>query len=74
MKKFYTKHFEIYWEGKWIRPFRLKDVFVYREPTEATITEITYTHLQTSIMKWTVCGFGALRKKHLLSEKNPMYL
>lgn len=47
MKKFYTKHFEIQWEGRWIRPFRLKDDYVYLTTEEALPQETMYYHFET---------------------------
>lgn len=47
MKKFYTKHFEIQWEGKWIRPFRLQDNYVYLTAEEALPQETLYYKFET---------------------------
>ena len=74
MKKFYTRHFEIYWKGKWIRPFRLKDVFVYREPTEVAITEITYTHFKNFYNEMGGLRSWGFEKKTSLIRKKPYVL
>lgn len=47
MKKFYTKHFEIQWKDRWIRPFRLQDDYVYLTAEEALPQETMYYHFET---------------------------
>ena len=47
MKKFYTKHFEIQWKDRWIRPFRLQDDYVYLTAEEALPQETLYYKFET---------------------------
>lgn len=74
MKKFYTKHFEIYWKGLWIRPFRLRETIKYLTSEEAQIIErqyVKFDNFYTEMVGMSTWGF---ERKQTLFRKRPYIL
>lgn len=74
MKQFYTKHFEIYWKGLWIRPFRLRETIKYRDPEEVQIIERQYTNFRNFYIE--MCGMSSwgFEQKRTFFRKRPYIL
>lgn len=74
MKKFYTKHFEIYWKGKWIRPFRLRDCIKYLDPKEAETAERQYINFDNFYNEMWGMSFWGFERKETFFRKRPYVL
>ena len=74
MKKFYTKHFEIYWKDRWVHPFRLRETIKYLTPEEAQIVERQYTHFNNFYIE--MCGMSSwgFEQKQTFFGKRPYIL
>jgi hypothetical protein len=74
MKQFYTKHFEIYWKGLWIRPFRLRETIKYLAPEEAQTVERQYTNFKNFYIE--MCGMSSwgFEQKQTFFRKRPYIL
>jgi hypothetical protein len=74
MKKFYTKHFEIYWEGRWVRPFRLRDCIKYLNPDEAETVETQYINFDNFYNEMQGMSFWGFERKETFFRKRPYVL
>lgn len=74
MKQFYTKHFEIYWKGLWIRPFRLREILKYLTPEEAETVERQYTRFDNFYDEMRGMSFWGFERKETFFKKRPYVL
>ena len=74
MKQFYTKHFEIYWKGSWIRPFRLREILKYLTPEEAETVERQYTRFDNFYDEMRGMSFWGFERKETFFKKRPYVL
>ena len=74
MKKFYTKHFEIYWKDKWIRPFLLRDCIKYLSPSEAETVEKRYINFDNFYNEMWEMSFWGFERKETSFKKRPYVL
>jgi hypothetical protein len=74
MKKFYTKHFEIYWKDRWIRPFRLRDCIKYLNPSEAETAERQYVNFDNFYNEMWGMSFWGFERKETFFRKRPYVL
>jgi hypothetical protein len=74
MKKFYTKHFEIYWEDRWVRPFRLRDCIKYLNPDEAETVETQYINFDNFYNEMRGMSFWGFERKETFFRKRPYVL
>ena len=74
MKKFYTKNFEIYWKGTWIRPFRLRDCIKYLNPDEAETVETQYINFDNFYNEMRGMSFWGFERKETFFRKRPYVL
>ena len=74
MKKFYTKHFEIYWKDRWVRPFRLRDCIKYLHPDEAETAERQYIKFDNFYNEMWAMSFWGFERKQTFFRKRPYVL
>lgn len=74
MKKFYTKHFEIYWKDTWIRPFRLRECIKYLSPDEAETVETQFTNFDNFYDKMWGMSFWGFEREETFFRKRPYVL
>lgn len=74
MKKFYTKHFEIYWKDRWVRPFRLRECIKYLNPDEAETVERQYVNFENFFTEMWGMSFWGFERKETFFRKRPYVL